>query len=114
MVVARPYGRAVVTDISPKAQQRLEAAGKGVRLRVLLALEQERRSTAALAEALDVSFNSADNAVRKLMAAGLVTVVDKEEAHPAVYTMRRVYGCTVVGWQDVVDALEQLEELPSE
>lgn len=107
---ARPYGRAVVRDISPKAQRRLEMVGKGVRLRVLLALEQERRSTAELAAALDISFNSADNAVRKLLAAGLVEVVGKEEAHASAYTMRRVLGCTVVGWQGVVDALEHLEE----
>jgi DNA-binding transcriptional ArsR family regulator len=101
-----------VNDVSPRALAVLAQAGGPVRLRILLALEEREQSTAELAAALDISFDSADNGVRKMVRAGLVRVVRAEQASEHAHTMRRVYGNQHSGWAGVRDALEEVASSP--
>jgi DNA-binding MarR family transcriptional regulator len=104
----RPYGRASVTQISPRAVALAAEAGYPVRLRILLALEEREQSTAELAELLGVTFFSAVNAVNKLLRADLVVVVRTEQAAEHASTMRRVYANRHKGWVKVRDAFEEV------
>jgi predicted transcriptional regulator len=94
--------------MSPHAVAIATEAAYPVRLRILLALEERERSTAELAELLDITFFSAVNAVNKLLRAELVVVVRTERAAEHASTMRRVYANRHKGWAKVKDAFEEV------
>jgi DNA-binding transcriptional ArsR family regulator len=81
-----------------------------VRLPILLALEEEPRSTSELAALLDVPFDRVDHAVRVLVRVGLVTRVRSELTSPDANTLRRVYRTRHQGWIDVLAALRTVAD----
>jgi DNA-binding transcriptional ArsR family regulator len=76
-----------------------------VRLPILLALEEQPRSTSELAALLDVPFDRVDHAVRMLLRVGLLTRVRSEPTSPDANTLRRVYRTRHSGWPGVLAAL---------
>jgi hypothetical protein len=84
-------------------------------LPVLLALESKPCGTAELAERLTlaqktpIAQKDLDYVVQMLSRAGLVATVRVEPADERARTNRRIYGTKHVGWQRVLQALEDLE-----
>jgi predicted ArsR family transcriptional regulator len=102
------YGRAVVTEISEAALALIRRLGYESRLPLLLLLEERPRSTAEVAEALGISFGTAQGQIRQLRRSGLAVVLHPEPTPGSARTTRYVYASVYTGWAAVIEALESV------
>lgn len=74
---------------------------------MLVALEGRERSSAELMAELDEDFDPINNALRGLVAAGLVELVRREPATPKGNTLRKVYTTRSRGWGAFAKAVDR-------
>ena len=77
-----------------------------MRLRVLVALEGRERSSSELMAELGEEFDPINNALKGLVAAGLVELVRREPATPKGNTLRKVYAARSTGWGAFAEAVD--------
>jgi DNA-binding transcriptional ArsR family regulator len=78
-----------------------------VRLRVLLALEEEPRTATQLARALDVPYDKVNWIVKRLEKAGLADLRSVEPAAGGM-VMQKVYAARHRGWAELVPLFEAI------
>jgi DNA-binding transcriptional ArsR family regulator len=85
--------------------QLLDAVRDGLRLRILLALEDEPRSATELSAALGQPYGKVNWAVKSLIAAGIVEV---QENRRELKTVSIVLTTPYVGWSGLAAELDRL------
>ena len=95
---------------SPEVVDLLAALRHPLRLPILLALEDEPRTAAALARALGAGADEVQYALKQLRAGGLVVAVDRRPTRGTIEAA--VYAPAHDGWRDLLAAAEALLARP--
>ncbi len=94
---------------SEHAARLLDGLKDSLRLRILLALEEQPRSAKALSVDLDVPYDKVNWAVKTLAKAELVQIEAYERAGPRRSAVSNIFATRHAGWATLLPVLEEIE-----
>lgn len=95
--------------LSPRSAHLLTVLKDPLRLRILIALEQQPRSATELARDLTMPYDKVNWAMRALAHGGL-TELRSAEPGPSGQTIQKVYGARHCGWAGLPPVLDAIAE----